>query len=154
MIKEALYKRTTDILFDAYFKDMLVHDDCAACAVGNLVAANMRYVACDTATWKDRSGHKLTPKWVDLFATIGGRQEIREWNLGEALHEIKSTGYGWRQLARIEYAFESANKGTSKEDYMFNGLVAVLEVLKQIHQVTDDEPVVKRFTEHYNTLVK
>lgn len=54
---------------------------------------------------------------------------------GSAKKQIDATGYSWQELARVEYAFESAKKGESADDWMFNGLMAVLDVLADIHGV-------------------
>ncbi len=37
----------------------------------------------------------------------------------------------------IEHAFEYAPKGNSEDDYMFNGLMAVVDALDIIHENTD-----------------
>lgn len=152
MIREQLYKKTVDILFDAYFKGTLEHSDCNACAVGNIVAAN-----CDEYVTQNRGFG-----WPRVFTTVtnsdGSHQQIITPDNydGEAKRQIEVTGYSWKQLAKIELAFETADKGTSDEDYMFNGLVDVLEVLKEIHQV-EDEPAQTsktRFENHYATLTQ
>lgn len=149
MIKPELYKKTVDILFDAYFNDELRHGECSACAVGNICKGNgvpvynhLMYNAYNNAAWRN------------VFSTSDSWGQIvdEHFYVGEAKRVIDATGYTWQELAKIEYAFESAPKGNSEEDWMFNGLVAVLEVLKQIHQVEDNEPEVTRFKNHYQTL--
>lgn len=51
---------------------------------------------------------------------------------GKAKEQIDSTGYTVEELARIEYAFETASE---EGDYMYNGLMAVVDVLADIHNV-------------------
>lgn len=145
-----LYNKTVDILFQAYYNDTLRHGDCYFCAVGNMVAAgcNFNFVS---GMW-DETIHA----WDDVFMTFNDAmyQRIHENNyVGEAKRQIDSTGYHWKDLSKIEYAFETADKGDSEEDYMFNGLVAVLEVLKQIHEIDDDTDQVERFTAHHKVRV-
>lgn len=158
MINPDLYKRTTDILFDAYFNDTLEHDDYCGCAVGNIIAANMgiKSVKSDFGvSWLN------TPyfggEWLALvrYNYTFTHEQIKR----HGKKQIESTGYSIKELSVIESAFEYANREWcdaiySKDTWMFNGLCAVLEALKQIHQIDNDEPVVKRFTNHYNTLVK
>lgn len=169
MIREELYHKTVGILYDAYFNDTLRHSDCGACAVGNIVAANngIKNPLSDAAWanafmsvpffrfYSDGCG------WPSVFCTITDietTQKIHPENYtrcDEARKQIDSTGYIWQELAKIEYAFETADKGNNDEDYMFNGLVAVLEVLKEIHQVEDEDLLTQnksRFEKHYETL--
>lgn len=120
-----LYNRTVDILVQAYFNDTLRHGNCSACAVGNIIKAN--------------GGFKgFFSNWAEVFMTVEGQQGICPENYeGDAKSEIDSTGYAWQDLAKIEKSFESA-KGI-KDEKMFNGLMAVIEVLDQIHENTDQE---------------
>lgn len=154
MINYELYKRSTNILFDAYFNDTLEHSNCHACAVGNLIAANTcnRLVDCESTEIK-KKWFESAPLWQTVFITYeeGEGQIVAAHNYNDAAKEqIDATGYTWQELAKIEYAFEKAPRGKSDEDYMYNGLVAVLEVLKEIHEIKDDSEV-ERFTSHYKT---
>lgn len=125
MLKPELYQRTVDILVKAYFEDTLRHGDCSACAVGNLV---------------NYGKPKETWEWASVFYTGGMGQELFPCNyIGKAKDEIDSTGYTWQELAKIEYAFETAPKGISNDEWMFNGLMAVIDVLDQIHENTDTQ---------------
>lgn len=161
MINESLYKKTVDILYQAYFNDTLVHGNCHACVIGNLVAANTSRKYClvrGELRWSD-DVELITDSWYRVFGTLftGYRYMKLENYEGEARDQIEATGYHLIDLDKIECAFEKSNKGGTPEDYMFNGLVAVLEVLKQIHQVTDEDLITtnhKRFSDHYSSLVK
>ena len=154
MNRPELYKRTVDILFQAYFKDELEHQNCYACAVGNLVAANMGYTMMTTKgdmirfVWKDR-----IPFWDAVFVSCGDNEQSRypDNYKEEAKVEIDSTGYRWRELAMIEESFEKAYTYEDNDEEMFNGLCNVLETLKQIHQVEDNTEDVSRFQTHYSS---
>lgn len=159
MQKPELYKKTVDILFQAYFNDTLEHANCKACAVGNIVAANIgvRLSHYDSfgrvmpKEWKVGDPRTDTGVWFD--AIYDGRVERCLYS-EEVDYQVKATGYSAIELARIEYAFESAPTGKSDEDWMFNGLVAVLDVLKEIHMVSDEEASksVQPFKSHFQTL--
>lgn len=165
MLKPDLYKRTVAILYDAYFNDTLQHGNCYACAVGNIVAANCGYTykrgILFQIGWEGvenmYEGYSTILDhnfWAKVFTTNDRNQKIRlEYYHGEPKRQIDSTGYTWQELAKIEYAFETAAKDNSAEDWMFNGLVAVLEVLAQIHQVGKEEATTDkaRFQNHYST---
>lgn len=153
MKKIDLYKKTVDILYDAYFKGTLQHGDSCACAVGNMVAANMGYEFTSADTWSNGA----FPEWSNVFCSSSeGQSTWQQEYAGEAKIQIDSTGYSWLELARIEKAFEStANFNYSEiEESMFNGLVAVLEVLKDIHEITDEELLYEnnqKFEKHYQS---
>lgn len=57
---------------------------------------------------------------------------------GLAKKQIDATGYRWQDLARIEFAFETAYvggfyDGPEAEQGMYAGLMAVVDVLAEIH---------------------
>ena len=164
MIKPQLFKHTTDVLFSAYFTNTLKHGDFCGCAVGNLIAAAMSIKVVPEITIEHDGlfGSALgweswEPLWDRVFFT--GACDIQEINMEEyvdfAKMQIDATGYSVEQLAKIEHAFETAKEGENDEDFMFNGLTAVLDVLKHIHQATDDDllPETMRFRNHYETLI-
>lgn len=135
MKKEALYHKTVDILVQAYFNDTLQLGDCNACAVGNLVAANMGYKYTRCLDWENSTGAYVSTQWDEVHC-VSHEPDMNNY-FGEAKKQIDSTGYSPHETCRIEYAFEAAPIGNSNEDYMFNGLMAVIEVLDQIHENTD-----------------
>src|SRR5690349_16430544 len=108
--KPELYKKTVDILFNAYFNDTLEHGNYCGCAVGNLVAANMniplfteKYPDGETKVyWFDKSQQnlELAESWFNII-----RHE-KEDEVGQ--QQLSSTGYDNRDLYKIEKAFEGA----------------------------------------------
>ena len=142
MNKPELYQKTVDILVQAYFNDTLRHDDCAACAVGNIIADALGYKITSTkAKWQCDDG-EVSPNWINVFCTYytpSGRKvtsfDLAAYEEGAA-NEIDATNYTVHELADMEKAFEMAS---TEGDYMFNGLMAVIEVLDQIHENTDTE---------------
>lgn len=135
MKNKELFERTINILVDAYQKDTLIHGNCYACAVGNIVAANNN-IKFISARWKNK-----LPSWDNLFTTCDGVQNVFENMLNDldTMSEIKSTGYDWKDLAKIEFAFETAKNGDNEEDNIINGLLAVYDVLCDIHEVNKKE---------------
>src|SRR5258706_8814339 len=57
MKNELLYNKTINILKEAYFNNTLQHNNCYACAVGNIIAGNMglKFYMGDRGTliWED-----------------------------------------------------------------------------------------------------
>jgi len=144
MKNQELFDRTVGILVKAYQNDTLHHSNCYACAVGNLVCANM-----GMGYEKDKSGvvnikwsgYDRIASWVNVFCTISNdEQDINPFSyLGRAKEEIDATGYSWEDLAKIEYAFETAPFGNSDDDFMFNGLMKVVDILMEIHEANKAE---------------
>lgn len=153
-----LYNKTVDILFNAYFNDTLHHGQCHACAVGNLINARMPFTKKQIEEMKtNKLGNPIY--WPSVFCTYNAKhgRPDREFHpsryTGVAKDQIDSTGYSLEELSEIEYRFETAPGDYGSEDHMFNGLCAVLEVLKEIHGIKEDEHTtqVSRFQNHYAT---
>lgn len=150
MKNKSLYDKTVDILYQAYFNDTLKHLSCTACAVGNICGGNLEWRFLFVTEFGTQRNvidvHYLTTS----VAPFNSQLEVDKARK-RAFDLIESTGYTPYELAKVEYAFESADKGKSGEDWMFNGLVAVLDVLKEIHEVKDDVEVRTKFKKHHQT---
>lgn len=115
------FKHTMDVLIKAYLNNTLQHVSCHACAVGNIVGGSAwSSWFCTSAQGKQYTGGIIV---TDQSRRIKG------------FYQIQESGYTKAELMKIEYAFETADKGKNGDDYMFNGLVAVLQVLAEIHSV-------------------
>ena len=120
MKNEKLYQKTVDILVQAYFNDTLEHTKCHACVVGNLCGGKSA--------------------WSEVFMTAWGEQTlVKSRYVGEAKKQIDGTGYSLKQLMKIEFAFETADEGDSQDEWMFNGLMAVIDVLDKIHENKNEQ---------------
>lgn len=143
-------------LVQAFFDETLAKGNCAACAVGNMVASawgqkvgsDLREVAC---------GPINNSSWNNLFTTSDGVQFkglsfINSDDDGELA--IYPTGYSAEELAKVEYAFETntslewrhyrvSHKSEIMED-QFKGLMAVVDVLCEIDNI-DPVPYKKMF---------
>lgn len=132
------FEKTVDVLVKAYLNDTLQHGNCAACAVGNMVAdalnCKVSYDEGDFIWIRNKA--EVQPIWDDVFVTSGDYHRRSPENYtGWPKRQIDATGYTWQELARIEYAFEVSDRGGSNDEWMFNGLMAVLDVLADIHKV-------------------
>lgn len=149
MKNEQLYNKTVDILVQAYFSHTLEHGNCFACAVGNIVAGNcgIKYETIihhnlPALVW---AGHKLSNSNIDGIEITPTYYVLRNTQLtgapSKTLSMQKSTGYTWDELSRIEKSFEDVNlsieAASNDDDRMFNGLMAVIDVLDKIHENTD-----------------
>lgn len=171
MERAELYKKTVDILFDAYFNDTLEHANCYACAVGNIVAANrgLKYLNKEMVSLElygdviytgrgklfYSSENSFTENLVSYLPGVFDSFRANQLP-GLALQHLESTGYSFDELTAIENAFEGEAISAEflTDDIMFSGLVAVLEELKQIHKVGDNEPEIARFRNHYKTKIQ
>lgn len=154
-----LYVKTVDILYQAYFNDTLEHGNFCGCAVGNLVAANMgktfehlKNGSPIKVTWAE-GGTAAANHWYALVADDGSLLSNR--NIEEGTKQIRSTGYLLPEIIAIEKAFESAHVnvdlGEGTDEQMFNGLVAVLNVLAKLHDVQEDIESFPRFDAVYSS---
>src|SRR5688500_1047662 len=107
MKNKELYERTVSILVQAYFNDTLRHDDCTACAVGNIVLAS-GVPKCNGEDVSENDYYN-NGAWKMVFYTSGRDQyaypeTLKEYPIIKKI--ISITGYTWKQLAKIEFAFE------------------------------------------------
>jgi hypothetical protein len=128
------FHHTVGILVKAYLNDTLVHQDCKACAVGNIIRAH---------------GVKLTEfvdssQWLLFIEKNVRRNYIGSAMLDEevANMQIWSTGYSVDELDRIENAFEKTVYHYDHDECLidherwnFDGLMNVVDVLADIHKV-------------------
>lgn len=147
MKNETLYNKTVDILVQAYFKNTLQHTNCFACAVGNMIAGNMgiKFVNendnPDSIVWEGFKGYASVSGECDVQKTAVYYLCDRAKPMSdEILKQVKATGYTIHQLRTIEQAFESVDGDLENEDqWMFNGLMAVIDVLDIIHENTSSQ---------------
>lgn len=140
------FNETIGILVDAYFKGTLEHMDCAACAVGNIIASKLGchidYDPDQKTTMWFRGTTRLEPIWPRLFFTPRPQGKQRKWPKryrGTIAKQVDASGYSWQELARIERAFESVSpEGITTDEWNFNGLMAVVDVLADIHAIELD----------------
>ena len=139
MKNEPLFNRTISILVNAYLNETLIHGECQACAVGNIIANNMGYVpdmfGCGTQ-WIDKKTKKIIiPQWSYIFAYGILLTKNPELHL-KSMHEIKMSGYSLDELMLIEKSFEDAPK-PDKSGYL--GLMSVCDALMEIHEANEIE---------------
>lgn len=139
--EKAKFHETVGILVEAYLNGILASGDCEACACGNLIAHHMNIEIMEYAgnfQWF-RKGEPYEPEWQSVFVTeSGGKQQrirLHEYT-GEARRQIDSVGYKLQELAIIENAFEIGyRKGWFVKDRQYQGLMAVVDVLAEIHGI-------------------
>lgn len=147
------FNHTIGVLVKAYLNDTLRHDNCYACAVGNMMADScgfkfevinnvffddsdlkLKWVGLDSIYDKelDIKTQQQPENWMNVF--YGGDVVCQDYK-GEAIKIIESTGYTVMELLKVERAFERSPVGYSKDEHMFNGLMAVVDVLAEIHNI-------------------
>lgn len=87
------------------------------------------------------------PEPITPFELMEHRAADKQQIIRAAYLMIDQTGYSEVELAKIEFAFESADEGSTEDENMFNGLMAVVDVLAEIHGVdlTSKEQAKKLF---------
>lgn len=129
------FEKTVDILVKAYLNGTLKHSDCSACAVGNIVHG----YGVPLSKGCIEPGKNNVWKWV-FYTERGSKIQTidvckNRKNFADGLKVIDATGYDWHDLAKVEYAFETSPEGDSEDEHMLNGLMAVVDVLAEIHGV-------------------
>ena len=131
---------TVGVLVKAYLEGTLEHTNCAACAIGNLVAAKRNY-QINGLIWTNSDGDKIEPSWGYLQFLGNLRNDIpfehkKRHPKDKALSELAATGYRVWDTCKIEKSFEMVY-GT--EDDQYHGLLAVVDALIEIHQGNEEE---------------
>lgn len=129
------FDHTVNVLVQAYLNGKLNPRDCAACAVGNIIADSMGYnivskishypgLTTRCNVWINKHGDIIDECWTDGFVsrlsgevesgTVHYKGQVMNVDAylqsvkdnGPLYRQIQSTGYTFLELARIEKAFE------------------------------------------------
>lgn len=133
-----LFHKTIGILVNAYLNDTLLFSDTCACAVGNLVAGNMGYKITKLPGGQFFWDEDLASNWEHLvWSNINSKlYPSLSPPTGKSIAEAESTGYTVFELTCIENSFlEGWNKDQKITEKPYNGLMAVVEVLCDIHKM-------------------
>lgn len=128
-MKTASFENSVSVLVNAYMNDTLEHGCPCGCAVGNLMrASGYQFENPETLEGYDYLLNHKNCSWVDRLRKRSG------YDAELADKQIASTGYTERELSLIETAFENAPI-EDRDDKMIDGLLAVVDVLAEIHNV-------------------
>ena|SRR5690606_5590736 len=128
------FNYTVGVLINAYLSGKLERGYCGLCAVGNILNGRTEWsvLFCTDSHGKQRRGQ-------ELYGYLPAMQLVtpEEYAVAStcALIDIRRSGYTVDELAEVEFAFETAPKGSSLDDSIFNGLVAAIDALAKIHNV-------------------
>ena len=160
---KANFENSVNVLVKAYLNDTLRRGRCSACAVGNLLDGNQSWAHIFVT--QNPESKQLRALEGTMLAGAFTLRHVSLLDCGpedrilyrKGLEAIERSGYTIDELARVEYAFESAHKNVSpygdesmsRDDGMFNGLLAVVDVLAEIHGVdlTTKQAAVGQFEE-------
>lgn len=156
------FEKAYNALYNAFMNDTLAKGTCIACAVGNIVADAMGakvYSQQDDSSIKFRCSND-NYWWNNLFFTTQCGQRITKISQNSEVKKLRKkilnlTGYTWRELAKVEKAFEENteipfdkyNHHTSKKvmEDQFKGLMAVMDVLIELDEVKEGEKYKNNF---------
>lgn len=147
------FEKAYNALYNAFMNDTLASGTCAACAVGNIVADAMggKVEKLNTVEFDCDIDNEW---WNHLFITSSNEQIISKLKDDSNVKHFRQkifnlTGYKWNELAKVEYAFEVNTKikhgrydeHTEQEimEDQFNGLMAVMDVLIKLDEVTEGQ---------------
>lgn len=145
------FHTTIDILVKAYLNNDLEHGKCTKCAVGNIVGGGewarlflTVSQASDGAIYQQEQLVAEENQYIGkgFFGLVScSIVDAPNHVLTEIEHAkklIETSGYTMEELMQVEFAFESVLLGrTTKptDEDMFNGLMAVVDVLAEIHGI-------------------
>jgi hypothetical protein len=161
MNKPELFHKTVKILVGAYLNDTLKHGSCHACAVANILMPIAEEIKVSPACWsikfvtitkEHNDGTETHQQFIagegqyvgrtfwgakvkDLAEAVG--ESFKRYHEAEKLFRVSP--YTEKELSKIEHAFEVAPKGNCDDQWMFNGLMAVIDALQEIHGCTEQE---------------
>lgn len=156
------FEKAYNALVKAFFEGTLAKGDCAACAVGNIVADALESPVVLLVGLSMAACEKDNSFWKTLFMTDHGRQELRWTRTGDEerrAHLLYSlTGYTEREMAAIEFAFETSTT-IRLSDYLckgeqailedqYRGLCAVVDVMLKLDGIEHDPKYAAKFREH------
>ena len=128
------FNHTVNVLVKAFLNDTLEHENCAACAVGNIICAS-------GINLKD--GFEANAWFYTICSLIRKDSQRAAFTTPTkqrtGLAQMAATGYTIKELNLIELAFESEPEYIESgvnEDRMFNGLMKVVDVLADIHGIS------------------
>lgn len=140
------FNHTINILARAYLNNTLRRGDCSACAVGNILGTHKWSSLFITYNFGEGEGKRqiiALPGFALMNLAINHIIQVPIWKLPEqvakGIEEVRKaiieSGYTIEELARVENAFELAPEGNNRDEAMFNGLMAVVDVLADIHSI-------------------
>lgn len=150
MIREQTFNKSVDILVTAFFDGELLKGSCTKCAVGNLLGGAIEWIS---HFYTQHSTKKQVFNRIPVITngeshTVHARElviarpdlacQVRDM-FEKADRLIEASDYSKEELMAIEHAFETAEEvdGVNSIDSQFNGLMAVMDVLFDIHQVDE-----------------
>ena len=98
--------KVIDLFLDALNEGTLAKGSCVACAVGNIVAE-----AQGGTIYKESGDMKCTTVnniWWEDFVTVSNGLQIKKYNPAIGKQIAYDTDFTYDELAKIEYAFETA----------------------------------------------
>lgn len=145
------FDRAIKALVKGYINNTLVKGSCAACAVGNIVAESIGIPKIDYLCLEEKE-HIRGLQWANVCMTSNGIQQVHPSRYeGMAKEEIDATGYSWKEIAEIEYIFETntnihwglynSYSPSEIDKDQLNGLNAVIEVLCKIEGLFNEDQI-------------
>lgn len=164
------FEKAYNALYNAFMNDTLAKGTCTACAVGNIVADAMgAEVYSQEDDMNSITFHCSNDNhwWQKMFVTDSHGQTITKISEDSKVKQLRKnilnlTGYTWRELAKVEKAFEE-NTEILFNDYLestpqqimedqFNGLMAVMDVLIKLDEVKEGNSYKETFKHKFQTV--
>ena len=136
------YDTAVEKLYNAFNSGELNAMDCKRCAVGNLCDNNDEWVdviPCGNSLKHIEENYRKRP--------MEGLSKYPEYEKG--LKVIEKTGYSPYELMMVEALFldKTGHKSGETKEEQFNGLIAVIEYLASLDDITIPQATIQKFAE-------
>lgn len=134
------FDRAIKALVKGFFNETLIATDTCACAVGNIVAYGAKIVLKKESYIFGLDGKPLMQRYYNGYDVAAWFIAIHHGIITEsALENSRDSGYSFDELRQIEEAFMINRDGSTDTERIFNGLIAVVEVLCEIDGIEPTE---------------
>lgn len=149
MKNQPIYFRSIDLISANYKINRIVHGDCRKCPTAILLKAASAKTNIPVQRWSNlfctitrvddvQEQIFATKNSIIVFHDLGFFTQKKSPEIRQQAEELIAAGdYTLDELAKIENAFETAPYGDSDEEYLFNGIMAVIDALDEIHENND-----------------
>lgn len=126
MERKETFLHAFNALTRSYLDGTLFHSDCSACAVGNIMQQPALFKIF-------KQGKGYTPVNMRWYS------QLINYRRSRSNYDDLVCGYTFPEIDKIERAFENAEPYHGADPDGYKGLIAVLDVLFDIHKVQQQE---------------
>jgi len=129
-----LFEKSVNILINAFVNDNLINGSCTSCAIGNLLQG-----------YNQIDENKVEDNWFSIVHNLL-INDIKRYSL--AKRQLAKLPYNFDEIEKIEKAFESNKIKGDYSSIAYQGLLNVIGVLEEIHEIKVQNNLLKTLETH------